>query len=125
MDDILVLSPDKMELRRAKDELTAFLEDLLRLSVSNKTAIRPVHLGAEWGGYRVWPTHRLVRRATKVRIRRRLKALQRAYAEGNVDVDDVRATIHSYLGYLKHCNARNFTRTLLNEAVFRRAPSRS
>lgn len=120
MDDILVLSPDKMELRRAKDELTAFLEDRLRLSVSSKTAIRPIHLGVEWVGYRVWPTHRLVRRSTKTRIRRRLKALQQAYAEGKVGIDEVRAIIHSYLGYLKHCNARNLTRTVLSQTVFQR-----
>lgn len=118
MDDILILSPSKRELRIVKDELTDFLEGRLRLSVSAKTSIRPVDLGVEWVGYRVWPTHRLVKRATKQKIKRRLRHLQHLYAAGLIDYEGVRATVHSYLGYLKHCNSRNLTRQLIEAAVF-------
>ena len=41
MDDIVILSDDKAELRRVKDEIEAFLRDILHLDLNRKTAIRP------------------------------------------------------------------------------------
>ena len=118
MDDILVLHPDKQELRWAKDELQAFLEERLRLTVSPKTSIWPISEGIDWVGYRIWPTHSLIRRRTKIRIRRRLAQCRRLYAAGLMPWERVRSVVMSYLGHLRHCDSYNLRRKVIATLTF-------
>lgn len=51
-------------------------------------------------------------------MKRRLKYLQRAYARGEVDWEEVNASVQSYLGLLKHCNSYRLRKKLFDDLVF-------
>lgn len=120
MDDVIILSDDKKHLHKAKEDIEIFLKSVLTLDLNNKTAIRPTSLGVEFVGFKIWPTHRKLKKATLKKIKRRVKGLQKAYAEGLIDFDKVNASMQSYFGIMGHFNSYNFKTKLLNECVFRR-----
>lgn len=118
MDDALVLHWEKPYLWWVKQEIQRFLDEHLHLVLNSKTTIRTVDQGIEWVGYRVWSTHRKLRKSTAKKMKRRLKYLQRAYARGEVSFDEVNATVQSYLGLLKHCNSYKLRKKLFETLVF-------
>ena len=73
MDDIIILHHDKKYLAEVKELLRAFLSDELRLDLNNKTTIRPCSMGVDFVGFRIWSTHRRLKKKTAVKIKRNLK----------------------------------------------------
>ncbi|MHB8184357.1 MAG: hypothetical protein ACYDDN_11530, partial [Candidatus Desulforudaceae bacterium] len=69
-------------------------------------------------GYRIWPTHRLLRKIAAKKMRRRLRYLQRAYARGEVSLETTHASVQSYMGLLKHCDSYNLRQKLFGNLVF-------
>jgi RNA-directed DNA polymerase len=120
MDDVLVLHPDKGELHRVRRAMEDFLQSHLALRTNEKTQIRPVSQGIEWVGFRVWPSHTLLRKSSAKRMKRRLKALQRHYADGRIGVPEVRQSIASYEGILAHCNSGPLRKAVFESLVFQR-----
>ncbi len=118
MDDALVLHWEKPYLWWVKQEIQRFLDEHLRLVLNSKTTIRTVDQGIEWVGYWVWSTHRKLRKSTVKKMKRRLKYLQRAYARGEVDWEEVNASVQSYLGLLKHCNSFCLREKFFGDLVF-------
>ena len=53
MDDIIILSDSKEQLHMWKAEIQKFVETTLRLSLNQKTCIRPISQGIEFVGYRI------------------------------------------------------------------------
>lgn len=121
MDDIIILHPDKQELRKVLEEIDLFLRFELKLQLNNKTAIRPIRTGIDFVGYRVWSTHRKLNQKTAKKMKARLKYLQKAFARGEVDVDDVRQSIHSYLGYMMHADCYRLKKKVLSEFVLKKS----
>lgn len=80
-----------------------------------KTCIRPITLGVEFCGYKIWNTHIKLRKSTALKMKRNLKKLQKEYAAGEVTVEEAKQTISSYLGILKHCDSYSLKRTIFGE----------
>lgn len=120
MDDIIILSDDKSELHRIKSDIEIFLDEHLRLNLNNKTAIRPITLGIDFVGYKIWPTHVKLRKSSALKFKRRLKVIQKQYAEGKINFDKVNATVQSYFGILKHCNSQLLKNKAFAEFVLKR-----
>lgn len=120
VDDVVILHPDKRELWKMLEEIDIFLRSELRLQLNNKTAIRPIRQGIEFVGYRIWSTHRKLKKKTAKRMKRRLKYLKSAYARGEVSADEVRSTLMSYLGYMKHADCHRLRQKVLKNFVLKR-----
>ncbi|MDI3234160.1 reverse transcriptase/maturase family protein [Exiguobacterium antarcticum] len=104
MDDMVVLHHSKKELREALFEIECFLQDELRLSLNNKTSIRPIQHGVDWVGYQVHRTHIRMRKSTSLRMKRRVRHLVKKYQRGEVDNETIHHTVQSYNGLMKHGN---------------------
>jgi len=120
MDDIIILHPDKKYLQAVKDEIETFLNNELRLQLNQKTAIRPCSMGIEFVGYRVWATHRKLKRKTAVKIRHAVKGIKKKWESGIMTQEAFDRRIASYKGLLAHCNSYGL-RQRLNK-MFRRKP---
>lgn len=120
MDDFLILHDDKRELHDILDAVREFLETELKLNLNNKTSIRPVSLGIEFVGYRVWSTHVKLRKSSTMKMKKRLKYLQNQYSKGKVNLDKINCTVQSYLGILKHCNSYSLTNKIFNNFKLKR-----
>lgn len=117
MDDVIILSDDKDKLHEYKDLIQSFLEDKLKLNLNNKTAIRPITLGIEFVGYRLWPTHIKVRKKTALKMKRRIKYVKKQFERDEMTFEKVNATVQSYMGILKHCNSYSLQNSIFENYI--------
>ena len=73
--------------------------------VATRGGVRPVTLGIEFCGFKVWATHVKLRKSSARKMKRRLKGSQKQYARREIDFAKANATVQSYLGLMKHCDA--------------------
>ncbi len=115
MDDVIILHEDKKQLHEWKELINAFLQERLKLDLNKKTCIRPVTLGIEFCGYRVWATHTKLRKSTALKMKRKLKQVQEKYADGEMSYERAMQTVNSYMGILKHCDSYSLRRAIFGE----------
>jgi len=102
-DDFCILSSDRNYLSGLILEFADYLSTELRLSLHpSKVIIRAFSSGIDFLGWVNFPTHRVLRTATRKRIMRRI-ALKPA-----------NETLQSYLGMLKHGNAGKIRQDILS-----------
>ena len=118
----------KAHLQRRRVQVEAFLAHHLRLKTNSKTQVFPVALvrgrALDFLGYRIWPTHRRLRKSSISRITRTLKRLRRHYAEGRVTRARVLQSIASWVAHALHADAAGLKRHILGKFKFRRAERR-
>lgn len=122
VDDFVVLSDDKETLRQTREAIADFLAAHLRLRLhSTKQTVTPVTEGCDFLGYRVYPTHRRLRKSSGFRFARRLRRMQADYQRGKMDLKTVRQRIMSWMGHASHADTWGLRMALLSGAVFSRA----
>ncbi len=120
-DDFLLFGDDKRQLHDLLPALRRFLERYRLRLHPRKCVVLPVRLGVPFLGWRLYPDHRRLRRSTGVRFQRRLKELREGYRQGELGLADIRASVASWIGHLKHGNTWGLRRRLLSQSSFGRA----
>ncbi len=105
MDDFILLSNDKKSLHAHRREIEKFLWNVLRMKLNPKSDIYPASRGIDFLGYRIWTTHRLMRKSSLFRATRRFKKLSGLYAQGLVTLLQARSSVMSWLGHCRHADA--------------------
>jgi retron-type reverse transcriptase len=115
MDDFLLLSDSKEELRLWLGEIQRLLDNL-GLVLNPTTRILNTAVGVPFLGYRVWPHHRRVLRANLVagrrRMRRQLVDIDRGVVTGHSVIDSLR----SWFAHLGHADTHRLRLSLWREA---------
>lgn len=115
MDDFVVFANSKTHLQDIRKKLTGFLEDELKLKMNGKTQVFPVKSrSVDFLGYRMWPTHRLLRKTSKIKMNRKLKLFMKQYNQGVVTLEHINQCIQSWLGHAKHANCYNLRKVIFN-----------
>jgi hypothetical protein len=120
VDDISVFGNDKRFLWMIKEKVSDFLkEDRLKLH-PGKTFVAPVSIGIDHLGYRVYPTHRRLRKDNSLAFRKKLKDLAKLYNVGKISFDDVNASVQSWLGHAKHADTYGLRKNIFSQTGFSR-----
>jgi hypothetical protein len=106
MDDIVVLGRSLDHLRRVRTSIEDLSRERLGLRFS-KWSIQPVGRGANFVGYRIWPTHKLLRRDSVVRARRKI-AIYRAVGEH----ERLEKFLAAWTGHASWADSRNLMKSL-------------
>lgn len=117
MDDVIILGPDKETLKDWKAAIEIFLRDALALDLNDKTSIRPVRLGVEFVGVRIWPTHMKLRKSTVRRLKREVRKISERYAAGEMSQTDFNRRAASIKGLLEYTDSESL-RGRLNEIYY-------
>ena len=107
MDDLLLIHHDKQFLVDALKQIRMVVEGELKLELNGKTQIFPIRNGVEFLGWRFYITEtgkvvKTLKAQSKLRYKRRLKGLQKEYATGKIELENVKNAIASYKGHLMH-----------------------
>lgn len=106
MDDFVVLGANKRHLHRVRESVEAFLLDVLHLRLHPKKAqIFPAREGIDFLGYRVYGTHRLLRKSTVKRFVKRTRGFQKNVAGGRIKEEVLHRSVQSWAAYAKHANS--------------------
>ena len=107
MDDIVILGESKETLHEWKAKIEAFLHEELELDLNDKTCIRPVRMGVEFVGVRIWPAYMKLRKSTVGRLKREVKRISELYASGQMDEDAFKRRVASIKGLLEHTESES------------------
>lgn len=129
MDDFCVVHHEKDHLQKIRKDIEDFLWSQLRLKTNAKTQVFP--LGDKHGraldflGYRIWTTHRKLRKSSISRITKKLRSFQRKYAAGLVDMKRIQQSIKSWVAHASHASTYRLRKKLLWSHAFIRSQPQS
>ena len=114
MDDFLLIHPDKEYLRFCRGEIERYVEEILELTLNNKTHIFPLRNGVDFLGFHTYLTEsgkviRKLRQSSKNRTRRKLKKFKALYREGKITKKAIDHSFQSWLGHARHGNCYSLT----------------
>lgn len=101
MDDTIIFAHSREVLAVLQQGLKWFVEQSMRLRFS-KWSIIPVSGGVSFLGYRIWPTHKLLLRASVVRAKRKINRYTRLGLPEHLE-----RFIGSWRGHAKWANSNN------------------
>lgn len=120
MDDWIISAPDKEYLWDTLKQIKIFLQEELFLELNNKTSIFPISQGIDFLGYRIWATHRLLRKSSKKRIKRKLKMYQKLHKENKIKINKITSSLMSWLGHTSHCSSYNLRKKILGKFILKK-----
>lgn len=115
MDDFIILGPSTEYLWKMRKQIELFLREELILKLNAKTDIFPISRGIDFVGYRIWPTHRLLRKRSIKKFKRKLKVFGKKYGTGDIGYEAVDRSVQSWLGHAKHADTFRLRRKIFQE----------
>ena len=127
MDDFVFIGPNKDDLHKTRADVERFLWSELRLKTNSKTQIFPIAKlkgrAVDFLGYRIYASHRLLRKSSVKRIKSKLKKLRKGYEDGSVKTPELQQSIQSWLGHARHAQTYNLRRTLFSVPFIKKSES--
>jgi len=119
MDDFCIIHHDKQYLHAVRAHLEDWLQANLLLRTNHKTQVAPIAnrngMALDFVGYRMHPTHRLLRRDSIKRIKTSLRRLRRMFAAGQIGMDQVRPVVSSWIAHARHADTHGLREKILSE----------
>jgi len=119
MDDFVILHHDKKFLHELLEKIKMFLNDRLAINLNPKTQIFSGKHAIDFCGYRIWPTHIKPRKRTVKRAKKRMRKMVKTYRTNHKILKHAKASLMSFMGYLKHCSGRRTMNSILKAATFK------
>lgn len=117
VDDFLLFSGSKRELWQYKAAIVAKLAQLRLALHERESTVYPVADGIPFLGFRVYPTHRLLKRRNALAFQRRLRRWSRAMARGEMQLDDLHPRVRGWIAHARHGDTWGLRRALLRSPV--------
>lgn len=121
-DDFVLLSDSPEQLAEWRGRIETYLRDALCLALNPRQILAPASNGVNFLGYIVRRDYLLVRRRVVNHLKQRLREFEsklvsdpagvRCYRFDRVVLDQLAATLSSYLGHFKHANSRNLWQSI-------------
>lgn len=128
MDDFALIHHDKAHLHDCRREIEDFLWASLGLRTNAKTQVFPVATGGrslDFLGYRIWPSHRALRKDSINRMKKKMKRMSRQYRAGVIGWPEIDPVITSWIGHARHADTYNLRTKVLGGVTFVAPPSRN
>jgi retron-type reverse transcriptase len=121
VDDFLLFGENKRQLWAWKDAVRRFLRGLRLLVHERQSTVYPVTNGIPFLGFRLYPTHRRLRRRNGVAFARRLRTWYGAVANGEMSVAELHAHVQGWIAHAEHGDTWGLRRALLSRPIPRGA----
>ena len=116
MDDFLILYFDKKNLWQIKEQIREFLLNKLKLEFHpQKVNIFPSDKGIDFLGYRIFGTHRLLRKSTVKRFIKRTKIQQKKMEQELITEEKFSKSLQSWLVYAEYGDSWWLRKNLLEQ----------
>jgi len=118
MDDFILLVKNKEEASELYLIIKKFLNEVLKLTLNSKSRYYPNEFGADFCGYRIWSTHRLIRKGSKNKIKKNVSKWNDLYDNGKLSRKDFILSFNSWIGHVKHANSYTLQNRIKNSIKF-------
>jgi hypothetical protein len=117
-DDFLLFADDKPTLWAWRAAVIGKLAELRLTLHADRAQVYPVKAGIPWLGFRVFPTHRRLKRENVKAFGRRLRGQRAAYRAGQTSLADVRQSLRAWIAHASHGNTYRLRQRLFRQVVF-------
>ncbi len=118
MDDFVLLTNSKKECKEYLQIIKDFLYENLKLELNHKSRYYPSHFGLNFCGYKIWPTHRLLRTNSKKKIKRKVATFNKLWSKNQLDLRKAQATMNSWFAHASHCNSYKLQQNIIRKSKF-------
>lgn len=124
VDDFILVHRSREQLIEWQQRIADFLQRDLKLELKADVKLQPLTRGADFLGYVIYPTHRVVRRRVIGHCRMKLHDWRRRYTRrgtlqpGRRGIEELRAFCASYRGHFAHANSWRLQQRLSSEFPF-------
>lgn len=102
MDDGILVLESKQKAKEVLEKIEKFVNEKLDLELNKKTSYFPLRVGVMFCGYKIYTTHKLLKRANIKRMRRRIKKWNKKYEGAGVDdIKGWKQSFWAWKGYAK------------------------
>jgi len=116
MDDVIIFVENKTTAIKTKNLVETFTRDELNLNLNQKKSkIFPVAQGVNAIGFKIYPTHRLLRNDSKKKIKRKARKIRPLIEVGALPIERADQIFGSWSGHAQHCNSYNFVKKLVDK----------
>ena len=124
MDDCVLIYQDKKYLCYCLEQMKQCAKEL-KIDFNEKTEIFPLKNGVDYLGWHIYLTESgkvicKVKQQTKYKYKRKLKYFQRAYADGNIELEEINQVLSSYRAHLAYGHTYKLQKKILGDFVLRR-----
>jgi len=114
-DDIIIIVRDKDYAKKVLELVRVRVETKLGIKLNNnKSKIFPIAQGVNAIGFKIYPTHMLLRNDSKKKIKRKLRKLKPLMIEDKITVEKVEQILNSWYGHAEQANSYKFVQSLLD-----------
>ncbi len=106
MDDIVIFGESKAEMLSLKNSFEIFCKEKMKLNFSH-WSVTNVRQGVNFLGYRIWPTHKLMRKQSVTTAKRKIRKYKK-----RGDDELLRKFLASWLGHAKWADSQNLIQSL-------------
>ncbi len=121
MDDFVLFSNEKGQLHEWKASIREFLGRRLRLH-PKKIVIFPTHIGIDFCGFVLFPTHRRLRRSSVRRFVQRIRRQREAYRNGELSLEKMSESVRCWIAHAEHGDTWRLRRRLFTDYPVRTYP---
>lgn len=117
MDDGVMILENKETAKKVCDLITIFLKEELNLELNKKTGYFPLHRGVIFCGYKIYTTHKLLKRQNIQRMKKRIKFWNKRYKlckNGEIieEMKKWKQSFSAWKGYAKEAEKYNLYNSL-------------
>jgi RNA-directed DNA polymerase len=120
VDDFLLFHENKRQLWAWKEAIAGFLSELRLVLHPAKSVVYPVRNGIPYLGFRVWPTHRQLKRANVRAFVRRFRRQLDAYRRRELSFEDLNHSVRSWVAHASHGDTYRLRTKLFRQMPFPR-----
>ncbi|MBI5291120.1 MAG: RNA-dependent DNA polymerase [Chloroflexi bacterium] len=113
VDDFILFADDKQTLWAWRKETVDYLARLRLTLHIERVHPRPVTEGVMFLGFNVFPTHRLLKAKKAISFRRKLKAMRRQLAEGEIGLGMQHASVRGWVNHVRYGDTWGLRRAIL------------
>lgn len=112
-DDFLLFADEKTQLQEWRQAVIEKLAALRLTLHEGRAQVAPVTTGIPFLGFRVYPTHRRIKRRKAVAFGRRWRRLLQAYANGELSREGLEVALQGWIAHARHGDTYRLRRSLI------------
>lgn len=117
MDDFIFLLENKEKCKEILNKVRSFIEINLHLKLNEKSRYYPNKMGVDFCGYKIFETHRLLRKRSKKKIKKNIKLWNYLYENKRLNNHKMLLCWNSWIGHAKHSNSYNFRKHVHSKII--------
>ena len=120
MDDGILVLENKQTAKKILEKIEKFLKEKLNLKLNKKTSYFPIKNGVLFCGYKIYTTHKLLKRENISRMKKRIKKWNKKYIENekSINIEEIQKWRQSFFackGYAKEAEKYKLYNSLENK----------